>query len=358
MEVSPVQIEEDGEHKETMDPLVKVPDAFDEILKYLTGKELLTAMLVSKGWMEFIESHSKLINQAMDGVIFCPESRVLKLSLLDGSFDKNLTKRPYKHMRGTLNLIFHPEGKVEFELAHYYPGTLETLEIRGSAHASRDSKFLIPFFARYDVKDFEFAKLKKLRCWDYDDLKWFSYPEVTHLQVHGGYLEASVANAAGETLCKFPKLTCLILYCDYLDELDEDNGNIENYEFDPLQPKIQQMMTTIFLPKLMKQHQNSLQVFETDKANLKELSWMLRNLKQLRSLTINHLCFADNDEEFSYQNNSVEVLKIMWTSDNPGNRWDRARSLLQLIFLAVPSLKTLYLEFAIIKPETLQFLGK
>lgn len=339
------------EAEESMDPMQWLrEDELQPIMKYFKGMELLKLMEVSRVWKKFIENRSPLINRAMDAVVFKPEVNSSILPLVNRMFSDDRQKRPYKHMKSTF--VISLSQCVNAMPIHYYAATLETLEIDDSEGKGK-------------IEGCEFPRLKllKYKGHRFELFKNFSCPQATHLELSdSGYL--LTYDAFKESLYKFPNLTCLnINYWGLLFSLREgpliriNQQDPLFIEADPALPKIEHIRASDYHAVFIKTQQNWLQVLDVGYITVQELSWLLRDLKVLKSLSIRNLSPGEGDLE---TNRSIEVLRIRNVA-GPRRRFNTLlyvthQQVYQRIFGALPSLKELVA--ADVALEMIHFIGK
>lgn len=333
-----------------------------EVMKNLTGKELLMAMEVSESWKDFIGGQSLLINRAVNEVVMIPDLSDCTKSELENMFNKSHEKRPFKHMIIGSDDPF--SWKMEFYLnpALAFAATLETLEICEEYvfEDDEDNDFAI-YDSILDDKVEEFPRLRMLKYNGkfYNKLAKFFFPACTHLQIKNqGSNEEDDVKQLPKALSNFPKLKFLhskLRVGDWWEYTKiTDPMTIEGTYLS----KLEQVAMLYYLPPLMKESHNSLQVLELWLVNWLELSIILRDLKKLKQLTFGKIDLDVAEHPNFQQNDSIEVLRVLiggdlyWT----GEEADFLAGLKDML-KALPSLK----EFLFNNPidrDMIQFIGK
>jgi hypothetical protein len=314
----------------------KLPEPIaNEIMKYLNGKELLSAMEVSKYWNDFIKVRSGL----MDKVIFKPKNVICtnpeSTLMIDNVYSEE-NKRHYKHIKTPVSL-----RKYSF----IYPialhaSTIETLEITEEWHDLYDWDKIDP-----EVPSCTFVKLKKL-IFSAEDWPKFLYnskfPVLTHLKITSPSHYISIT----KFLESLPKLE--VLSVDFTLDFDENWSP-------PNQLRIKAIHSLDYARSVKKLglHLEKLEIESQyfDAHNLKKL---LKDRIVLKSLTLHNLKLNGSfnaDKELA-RNESIEILKIIniWSLSSAWPKFKR-------FLLAMPSLKELVL-YSNVTNDLLQFLGE
>lgn len=347
-----------------MDPLVKLPEPVtNEIMSYLTGKELLSAMEVSKLWRDFIKVRSGL----MDKLVFKPTVESCKLPILNVVYDED-TKRHYKHLVTPVNL--YNKYYINISPITIFASTLETLVlvpnsiyIEDHQYCNQFCKIIKTYDPDLDVEQCDFPKLRMLTYsfhpykLPFFVLKGFTFPALTHLRIKSNNVddESVDLRQVVEFVKLFPNLKVLMIDIDEDCFLSNDFGFVIEppVTLDENQPKIKAIYSTEYFPNFTKQYQSSLEILEIQTACQREIHAVLEDLKALKTLSVNVTLHLDEDKKFVL-NESIEVLKI-WNISEEVEGHQRLRN----IILALPSLKELTVyKGDFITPDTLKFLGK
>lgn len=361
-----------------MDPFKRLKlDEILHVMQYLTGKELLEAMKVSQGWKNLIEGQSKLMNRAMYGVVMKPNLKDCSLVMVKKILDEC---RPYKRMKSPL--IIRKVFKLfkEIEPIQHYAASLVILEIDDELYnqdqysgGNSDYEYECE---RTNVKGCEFPKLKmlKYRGKFIGRLKSFSFPALSHFQVIGkdernDHMSFPVEDFL-EVVAKMPELK--ILHGEYDDvnyENDEQEGiedvseeeekEATKLEEIQIKQKIQEISLSYYYPDFMEQFENSLRVLEVDELNLVQVSWVLKDLKVLKSLTVKRIDARGRRK--LRENTSIEIFK--YTAEHNYRvdwmRYDYPHTkFYKRLLKALPSLKELVLNVDDIEVALVKFAGK
>lgn len=333
-----------------MDPFEKLKeDDILEVMKYLSGKELLQAMEVSKSWKKFIESQKLLMNRAMEEVLVKPNLRNFTLPQVAWTFSHRSEKRAYKHMEAPFKLSLNV-NPIERHAA-----TLTTLTVKPDNNSSNNSTA--------STKTLEFSQLKSLtieKCFLLNFMR-YSFPvlEFVKLDNVGETLKLSIFDLRIFLHC-CPNLKELELQScggfnsllngrDFYDAFG--NGGINNL-FHLDQPKIERITISGYFTGLMNDQKHSLKVLDVKLVNQDDIDEILKNLKVLKSLTIGKFLVDDDPDEFNCTNNSIERLEILRCREG-----SRTRQTLQDFIKTLTSLKELVLRFDI-WPGLITILGK
>lgn len=172
--------------KNSMDPL-KLPEPCTQaIMKYLTAKELLKAIEVSKYWKEFIESRNFLMNRVMNNIVVKPSIKDCSRSLINNLFNDNNARTAYKHMRSLLQVDREFEHtKITICPMNYFASTLETLLVDRKCMSYKD--YLAKRDESYESIEFKNCDYPKLRMADlgeaWNSFKDSSFKVLTHLRI-------------------------------------------------------------------------------------------------------------------------------------------------------------------------------
>lgn len=329
-----------------MDPLKLAEPCANEVMTYLTGGELLNAMMVSKEWRDFIRVRSLL----MDKISFKPKREINnEYSLIKEIFSEE-TKRNYKHMEAS------------FELYKAY----SSLESPIALHAST-LKTLVLGARRTSVTSCQFPKLRKMTI-SYElprrVLEQSKFPALTHLRIHSGDL-LDFAVEVGEIykmLHSFPNLTVLFLdiFVMRFDIFEDVGGVIEELQMTDYmnQPKIKAIQTSVYFSCFIKQYQSTLETLVIDPNIMVRNDYlyeMIAEFKVLKRLLVSQWDMTEKEEKGFELNDSIELLEIFWIADKGV---EDSQKCLQNLLLALPSLKGLRLPDRFYTEETLQFIGE
>lgn len=304
-----VKDDQDAKHfkadESTMDPLVKLEEPiFHKIMKYLSGKQLLKAMTVSAGWKQFIEKRSSLMNRAMDQVVAKVDINNWPISIATYvSFDNSEELRPYRHMKSSVWVRLNTKA---FSVARY-AATLETLIIPNKNYCRCYDGDENRKIEQSSVKNCEFLKLRRLAIYQNNAIFCFkncSFPAVTDLRF--SYSDPPKKKSLRDILRSFPQLKSL----EAVIKDENDSFDPLTIEADEQQPKIEKAVLLGFNSEFMKDQQNSLKDLKMTGVNLKQLSWLLRDLKLLKSLTLEVIFYSSLNQAIFPQNSSIEHLTI------------------------------------------------
>lgn len=326
----------------TTDPLVKLKEPlFHRIMKYLNKNELLTAMQVSVNWKQFIIS-SSLMNQVKVKPNVWRWSVPLAKSVLFGDPDQI---RPYQHMECP---IWVKLASKVFSISRY-ASTLETLTIPDADNCGNCYRNNDEYEADENIiEDCEFPKLQRLSIYHPKAIFFFkncSFPAVTELMFK---LDDYHIKSLREILRNFPQLKGLKVKSFKIHDKQQDPLTIEA---DKRQPKIEKLHIGSYHSEFMKDQQKSLQHLKTKSIIDKQLVWLLRDMKALKSLQIKKIYLGVDDDNFP-QNDSIKYLKVYNFSKKAERLYydaseassARILQFMRNLFLALPSLKELEIE--------------
>lgn len=363
------KIAEDDEN--CLDPLKLPEPCANEIMSYLTGKELLVAMEVSKFWRDFIKVRSGL----MDKLIFKPTIESCELPILNEVYDED-RKRHYKHLESTVNL--YNKYYINISPITTFASTLETLVIKPHNRYIEDHMYCNQFCKiikvndpDLDVEPCDFPKLRMLTYTHHPYklpfclLKGSTFPVLTHLRIKSYETEVE-SNADSIDLREVKKFLTMFPYLEVL-MLDVEEDSILTDQFiniieppvalDEDQPKIKALFSNEYFPVFTKQYQSSLEKLEISSAYETDIHNVLADLKALKSLSVTVTLQLDSDDEHKKfaLNDSIEVLNI-WRVSNEGDFEVQQR--FRNILLALPSLKELTVYAGnFITAEIIKFIG-
>jgi hypothetical protein len=330
-----IDIEKDDE--KSMDPLKLPEPAANKILKYLSGKELVNSMLVSKSWRDFIKVRGSLL----DKVIFKPKYKecVCEYPPVEETFSEE-NKRHYRHMKATLWL--YKEYSRTLCPITIHASTLRTLTV---ARDCAESWYL--WQPQLVLQPCIFPKLWML---SYDlsfslcNLSEFSFPMLTHLRLSD---ESNFSPIPISPIVKFisslPRLKVFETSLNMDPSYDMGMSALKISEEIKL-PKIKAMIITsiftYYASDFVKLFQSTLErLWITFRTNIEQLNELLQELKVLKLLAI-RLFYVNEYEEVTFvRNDSIEILQIKEACSLKGNIQQHLESLL----LALPSLKEFHL---------------
>lgn len=357
------------ELESSMDPVRLLPEPFvNEMMGYLSVKELLIAMEVSKRWRNFIKVRSVLL----DKTLLHPANDDFAVREIQ-SFCSEENKRNYKHMITQYVL----QKKIKYDVIHpteLYAPTLETLIVD-----SLQDVFWNDLDGRDDWEEFTsenkyvishqpcvFPKLRKLIFSLNIPFEFFEkceFPVLTHLAIRKDLYNLYVFSQSHSTdnirkfLSLFPKLEVLLI-----DKLDNDESLAlaapVHQTLNRALPMIKVIRTDEYLPELMRDWHSSLEevfigwLHEDGACNL------LANFKTLKCLSATQLVYSDKAERIEFvQNDSIEVVKLFNVLEGPYCD-DASPLVIENFLLALPSLRELVLSEGTLTADILKLLGR
>lgn len=312
------------------DPIQLPEPCANKIMQYLTVKDLLNAMLVSKAWRDFIKVRGSL----MDKLLFNPNAGDEQLVPTEEN------KRNYKHIKGPLLMraVINPIS--------FYASTLETLKLVPEDDA----------YKYFNVPACIYPKLQKLTC----DVKYLSrlegssFPALTYLKVaekqdFSNTSDLFSTDAIDQVLRSTPSLEVLDLNLNvFKRDRSEINADLNC-------ANIKAIYSHYFIPNFMKSFASTLERIDINQMNKAEIDELLNDFKALKSLTIVTATLSTNENAALFtRNDSIEILKIFDISAGDSIVGPHLKKLL----MALPSLKELVLLEDAINKDILQFLGK
>jgi hypothetical protein len=256
----------------SMDPL-KLPElCVDEIMSYLNGKELLSAMLVTKKWKAYVNSKGSLMNKIVVKPSFKDFSVLDVRKILNGE-----NKRDYKHMASPyfqtpFNTAFHPIS--------CYASTLETLEVE-----DLNDSFPWKHKDMLKMEPCVFPKLQRLKfsgAVPFDYFRGSSFSALTYLHIKDDG-EGYNSNTP-KFIRLFPKL-----------EILWDNGWIQGKKYDfkrksekfyQNQPKLKIIRAIKYIQAYMEDFSSTLQQIEIGIMDKEDVCELLQYFKSLKSMVV------------------------------------------------------------------------
>lgn len=317
------------------DPIQLPEPCANKIIQYLTGKELLNAMLVSKSWRNFIKMRGSL----MDKVLYKPKEEEELLVPTEEN------KRDYKHMRGPLIMrgVVNPIA--------LYASTLETLEIETDGYDDIGND--------YSMYAANYPKLRRLAC-NVEYLQRLfesSFPALTYLSLvsfFDYFNDKKLDIAAIKKILRLtPKLEVLELDSSFFPRNRELKLIDPHMSSDQL-PNIKTLCAHDYAPNFMKAFQLTLENLEIYQMYKKDIDHVLQNFKALKSLKVTTALMLSTSK--FPRNDSIETLKIFDISVS--SLLIITRPQLMELLLALPSLKELVLLENAVNEDILKFLGE